>query len=66
MKEIMEALFKKQDEIKADAVLTPEEKKEKLKAANGEKDWKVQKLLGDKIKAYGEARKRLNEAAKAQ
>lgn len=64
LKAIFEELFKTQDEIKADATLTAEQRKEKLTKANEKKDWKVQNLLGDKYKAYGEARKRIMEAAK--
>lgn len=64
LKAIFEQLFKKIDEIKADGTSTDEDKKEKLKAANAEKDWKVKNLLGDKYKAYSEVRKRLaTEAA---
>ncbi|MFY8126908.1 MAG: hypothetical protein ACOVMM_00910 [Chitinophagaceae bacterium] len=64
LKAVFEELFKTQDEIKADATLTPEQKKEKLKAANEKKDWKVSNLLGDKLKAYADARKRIVEEAK--
>lgn len=64
LKAVFEELFKTQDEVKADATLTPEQKKEKLKAANEKKDWKVSNLLGDKLKAYAEARKRIIEEAK--
>lgn len=64
LKAVFEELFKTQDEIKADATLTPEQKKEKLKAANEKKDWKMSNILGDKYKAYGEARKRIIEEAK--
>lgn len=66
LKAVFEELFKTQDEIKADATLTPEQRKEKLKAANEKKDWKVSNILGDKLKAYSEARKRLIEEAKKQ
>jgi hypothetical protein len=66
LKTVFENLFKKNDEIKADATLTPEAKKEKLKAANAEKDWKVKNILGDKLKAYSEARKRLMAEAEAK
>ncbi len=64
LKAIFEELFKSQDEIKADATLTPEQRKEKLTKANEKKDWKVSNLMGDKYKAYAEARKRIVEAAK--
>lgn len=66
LKAVFEELFKTQDEIKADATLTPEQKKEKMKAANEKKDWKVSKILGDKLKLYSEARKRILEEAKKQ
>jgi hypothetical protein len=62
---VFENLFKKTDAIKADATLTPEAKKEQLKAANAEKDWKVKNVLGDKYTAYSEARKRMVAAAAA-
>jgi uncharacterized protein HemX len=64
LKAVFEELFKTQDEVKADASLTPEQRKEKLKAANEKKDWKVSNILGDKLKAYAEARKRIIEEAK--
>jgi hypothetical protein len=59
LKTVFENLFKKQDQIRADSTLTPEVKKEKLKEANADKDWKVQQILGSKLSAYTEARKRL-------
>ncbi len=58
-KTIIENLYKKQDEIQNDATLTPEEKKQKLKDANGEKDWKIKNAMGDKYMAYVEARKKM-------
>lgn len=64
LKAIFEDLFKKQDQVKADSTLTPDARKEKLKEANTEKDWKVKNLMGEKYEAYAEVRKRLmNEAA---
>jgi uncharacterized protein HemX len=66
LKAIFEELFKTQDEVNADTTLTPEQKKEKLKAANEKKDWKVQNLLGDKVKSYSEVRKRLIAEAAAK
>jgi hypothetical protein len=66
LKAVFEELFKTQDEIKADTTLTPEQRKEKFKTANEKKDWKVQNILGDKLKAYAEARKRIMEDAKKQ
>lgn len=66
VKTIIEDLYKKQDEINGDASLTPEQKKEKLKAANGEKDWKLQNAMGDKWTAYVEARKKLIAEAAAK
>ena len=64
LKAIFENLFKKQDQIKADSAFTQEVKKEKLKEANSEKDWKVKNLLGDNYSAYTEVRKRqMAEAA---
>lgn len=65
VKTIIENLYKKQDEINGDASLTPEVKKEKLKAANGDKDWKLQNAMGDKWTAYVEARKKLIAEAAA-
>jgi hypothetical protein len=59
VKVVIENLYKKQDEINSDESLTPEVRKEKLKAANGEKDWKVKNIMGDKFMAYVEARKKL-------
>jgi hypothetical protein len=68
VKTIIEDLYKKQDAINGDASLTPEAKKEKLKAANGEKDWKLQNAMDDKWTAYVDARKKLiaDAAAKKQ
>jgi hypothetical protein len=66
LKAILENLYKKQDEIKADTSLAAPAKQEKLKAANADKDWRVQNLLGDKYKAYGEVRKRLITEAAAK
>lgn len=66
VKTIIEDLYKKQDEINGDASLTPEQKKEKLKAANGEKDWKLQNAMGNKWTAYVEARKKLIAEAAAK
>ena len=66
LKAVFEELFKTQDEIKADTTLTPEQRKEKFKTANEKKDWKVQNILGDKLKPYAEARKRIMEDAKKQ
>ncbi len=66
LKTVFENLFKKIDEIKADGTLTPEAKKEKLKAANADKDWRVKDILGDKYKAYSEVRKRLMAEAAAK
>jgi len=67
LKATFEDLFKKVELIKADSTLTPEAKKEKLKAANAEKDFKVKYILGDKMKAYTEVRKRLiSEAEKKE
>ncbi len=65
LKGIIEEIYKKQDEIAKDTTLTPDARKQKLKDANAAKDWKVQNLLGDKLKEYGEARKKLNEEAAA-
>lgn len=65
VKTIIENLYKKQDEINGDASLTPEARKEKLKAANAEKDWKLQNAMGDKWLAYVEARKKLIAEAAA-
>jgi hypothetical protein len=64
LKAVFTDLFKTQDEVKADATLTPEARKEKLTKANELKDWKVQNLFGDKYQAYVEARKRIIEEAK--
>ncbi|MFY7898956.1 MAG: hypothetical protein ACOVNY_02155 [Chitinophagaceae bacterium] len=64
LKAIFEELFKTQDEVKADATLTPDQRKEKLTKANEKKDWKVQNLFGDKYKEYVAARKRIIEEAK--
>lgn len=67
VKAVIENLYKKQDEINNDASLTPEAKKEKLKAANADKDWKLQNIMGDeKWKAYAEARKKLMAEAAAK
>lgn len=65
VKTIIENLYKKQDEINADTSLTHEAKKEKLKAANAEKDWKLQNAMGDKWMTYVEARKKLIAEAAA-
>jgi Tfp pilus assembly protein PilF len=59
LKKVFEDLFKEQDEIRADTVSTKEQKKVKLTKANEKKDWRIENLLGDKYKAYVEARKRL-------
>jgi helix-turn-helix protein len=66
LKEVFENLYKNIDSIKANATLTDIEKKEKLKAANGEKDWKIKNLLGDKLKAFNDVRKRLIAEALAK
>lgn len=66
LKEVFEELFKRQDEIKADATLTPEQKKENLKAANEKKDWKLRDILGGKVKGFSEVRKRLVAEAAAK
>jgi Skp family chaperone for outer membrane proteins len=66
VKATLETLFKKQDEAYADSTLTPDARKEKLKKANEEKDWKLKNTMGDKWDAYVEARKKLVEAEKAK
>lgn len=65
VKTTIENLYKKQDEINNDASLTPDAKKLKLKEANGEKDWKMQNIMGDKYKEFAEARKKINAEAAA-
>lgn len=65
-KEIIQNLYKKQDEIKADTSLTTEIKVQKLKEANAEKDWKIKYAMGDKYLAYVEARKKMATEAAAK
>ncbi len=68
VKGIIEILYKKQDEINNDESLktTPDVRKQKLKEANDEKDWKLQNIMGDKWKTYAEARKKLIAEAAAK
>jgi len=58
VKAIIEGLYKKQDEINNDASLSADAKKEKLKQANADKDWKIQNAMGEKYQAYVDARKK--------
>ena len=68
VKEIIQNLHKKQDQIKADTSLTAEAKAQKFKEANAEKDWKIKNAMGDKYMAYVDARKKMaaDAAAKKQ
>ncbi len=59
LKNVFEDLYKNIDSIKVNVNLTEIEKKEKLKAVNSEKDWKVKNILNDKLKAFNDVRKRL-------
>jgi hypothetical protein len=65
VKETLETLFKKQDEIRSDSTLTPDDRAKKLKDANGAKDWKLKNTIGDKWEAYIEARKKIAAEAAA-
>jgi hypothetical protein len=67
-KAIIENLYKKQDDINGDSSLSADEKKQKLKDANADKDWRMKNLMGDKYKEYSEARKKMiaDAAAKPQ
>ncbi len=65
-KEVLENLYKKQDEIKSDTTLTTEARTKKLKDANADKDWKLQYAMGDKWLAYVEARKKMAAEAAAK
>jgi hypothetical protein len=66
VKEVLENLFKKQDEIRSDSSLTTETRTKKLKDANADKDWRMQYAMGDKWQAYVEARKKLAAEAAAK
>lgn len=66
VKEIIQNLYKKQDDIKADTTLTAEDRTKKLKDANAEKDWKVRNIMGDKYLAYADARKKMVADAAAK
>lgn len=66
VKEVLENLFKKQDEIKGDTTLTPDARAKKLKEANADKDWRLKYAIGDKWEAYVEARKKMAAEAAAK
>jgi len=65
-KAIIENLYKKQDDINGDSSLSADEKKQKLKDANADKDWRMKNLMGDKYKEYSEARKKMIADATAK
>jgi len=66
IKEVLQNLFKKQDEIKSDTSLNVEAKAKKLKDAYADKDWRMKYVIGDKWQEYAEARKKILAEAAAK
>lgn len=66
IKEILQNLFKKQDEIKGDSSLNAEGRTKKLKEANADKDWRLKYVIGDKWQEYADARKKMIADATAK
>ena len=64
IKEVMAVASKKSSEVKKDAALTDEVKKENLKVISTEKNEKIKEIMGkEKYKQYSEIRKKQKEAA---
>ena len=64
IKEVMTVASKKSSEIKKDASLTDDAKKESLKVISTEKNEKIKEIMGkEKYKQYNEIRKKQKEAA---
>ena len=64
IKEVMAVASKKSSEVKKDAALTDDAKKESLKVISTEKNEKMKEIMGkEKYKQYSEIRKKQKEAA---
>jgi len=59
---VLKEASEKSKPIKADATLSEDDKKAKLKEISDEKNARLKEIMGDKYKAYAAARKKQKEA----